>query len=105
MAQSGAFLIWPTREPTAAERDAVQATDQRLARSVLDLDLAERVERALRAAGCPPLRAIEVTVEERLVTLGGQVPSYYLKQVAQAVVQTVPGAHQIRNGLDVAPQR
>ena len=101
MAQSGAFLIWPTREPTAAERDAVKATDQRLARSVLDLDLAERVERALRATGYGPLRGIEVTAHERLVILAGPAPSYYLKQVAQATALAVPGVDRVRNDLEV----
>jgi osmotically-inducible protein OsmY len=66
-----------------------------------DLCLAERVERALRATGYGPLRGIEVTVHARLVILGGRVPSYYLKQVAQTTALAVPGARQVRNDLDV----
>ena len=60
---------------------------------------------ALRATGYGPLRCIEVTVHERLVILAGRAPSYYLKQVAQATALAVPGAHQIRNDLDVGRPR
>jgi hypothetical protein len=60
------------------------------------------VEGALCATGYGPLRAIEVTVHARLVILGGRVPSYYLKQVAQTTALAVPGARQIRNDLDVS---
>jgi osmotically-inducible protein OsmY len=67
-----------------------------------EVRLAERVERALRATGYGPLRGIEVTVQARLVILGGRVPSYHLKQVAQTTALAVPGAHQVRNDLAVA---
>jgi osmotically-inducible protein OsmY len=66
-----------------------------------EVRLAERVERALRATGYGPLRGIEVTVRARLVILGGRVPSYHLKQVAQTAALAVPGAHQVRNELAV----
>ena len=68
-----------------------------------DRRLAERVERALRATGYGSLRAVVVSVSARVVILLGRVPSYYLKQIAQATALTVPGAHQIHNGLDVIP--
>ena len=74
---------------------------QLLPQSQEDLCLAERVERALRATGYGPLRGIAVTVRARLVVLGGRVPSYYLKQVAQTTALAVPGTRQVRNDLDV----
>ena len=37
------------------------------------------------------------------LTSGGRVSSYYLKQLAQATALAVPGAHQIRNDLNVIP--
>jgi osmotically-inducible protein OsmY len=92
-----AFLpILPARE-RAARRTALL-----LRQSHEDFCLAERVERALCATGYGPLREVEVTVHARLVILGGRVPSYYLKQVAQAAALTVPGARHLRNDLDVA---
>jgi osmotically-inducible protein OsmY len=65
------------------------------------MDLAERVSRALGATGYPPLRAVEVVVCDRLVTLRGRVPSYYLKQIAQVTVLAVVGVGELCNRLEV----
>jgi osmotically-inducible protein OsmY len=101
MAQSAAPLILPARGRTEEEPDVARGTALPLRQSQEDLGLAERVERALRATGYGPLRGIQVAVQARLVILGGRVPSYYLKQVAQATALAVAGAHQVRNDLDV----
>ena len=101
MVQSAAPLIRPAREHPNEEKDALQATAPLLTQSLEDHRLAERVERALRATGYGALRTVRVSVNARVVILGGRVSSYYLKQVAQATALAVPGAHQIRNGLDV----
>jgi osmotically-inducible protein OsmY len=68
-----------------------------------DFFLAERVEHALRATGYRALRVVDVTVHARLIILDGRVPSYYLKQVAQATALAVPGARHVHNDLDVIP--
>jgi osmotically-inducible protein OsmY len=101
MAQSAARPILPACERAGEEMDAVQGTALLLRQSQEDLRLAQRVERALGATGCGPLRGIEVTVQARLVILVGRIPSYHLKQVAQATALAVPGARQVRNDLDV----
>ncbi len=101
LTQSAARLIQPAGERTGEETDAAQGMALLLQQSQEDFCLAECVERALRATGYGPLRGIEVTVHARLVILGGQVPSYYLKQVAQTTALAVPGARQVRNDLDV----
>jgi osmotically-inducible protein OsmY len=72
-----------------------------LAQSHEDLRLAEHVERILHETGRGPLREIEVTVRDRVVVLAGRVPTYYLKQLAQAAAQAVPGIDQIHNDLEV----
>lgn len=100
MAPSGALLLLSTAEP-AGEKDALQATAQFLAQRLMDLDLAQRIERALCATGYGPLRRIEIVVRARLVILAGHVPSYHLKQIAQTAALTVPGASQVRNDLEV----
>jgi osmotically-inducible protein OsmY len=102
MTQSAAALVQPARERAGEETDAAQGTALLRQRSQEDRCLAERVERALRATGYGPLRGIEVTVHGRLVVLGGRVPSYFLKQVAQTTALAVPGARQVRNDLDVS---
>jgi osmotically-inducible protein OsmY len=96
MPQSASLLVLPTGGPA----DGAQAAAL-LMQSVKDLDLAERVGRALRATGYGPLRGIEVTAQERLVILAGRAPSYYLKQVAQATALAVPGVERVRNDLEV----
>jgi len=97
MAQSAALLILPTDK----KRDSDQAAPL-LMQCLEGLRLAERVEQALRATGCASLRGIEVTVHARLVILGGRVPSYYLKQVAQTTALAVAVARPVRNDLEVA---
>jgi osmotically-inducible protein OsmY len=97
MAEPAALLILPPGEQTP-DVEAVPLESP----SLEDRRLAERVERALRASGYGPLRALGVAVQARLVILSGPVPSYYLKQVAQAIALTVPGAHAVRNALHVA---
>jgi len=82
--------------------DALQTTFSPGAQSLENFRLAERIECALRATGYGSLRGVTVSVSARVVILLGQVPSYYLKQLAQATVLAVPGAYQIHNGLDVA---
>ena len=103
MTQSAAALVQPARERAGEETDAAQGTALLRQRSQEDRCLAERVERALRATGCGPLRGVEVTVHAQLVILGGRVPSYYLKQVAQTTALAVLGARHLRNDLDVVP--
>jgi osmotically-inducible protein OsmY len=105
MTQSSALLILPAGERTGLEKDAVQGIAGLATQSLEDLCLAEGIERALRATGYGPLRDIGVTVHERLVILSGRVPSYHLKQIAQTTALTVPGAHHVRNELDVGLPR
>lgn len=68
---------------------------------LIELHLAVRVEHALHATGYWALRTIAVSVHGRSVTLAGRVPTYYLKQVAQAAALGVPGILQVRNALEV----
>ena len=100
MTRSASLLVLPTGGPAGEPTDGAQSASL-LTQCVEELDLAERVGRALRATGYDPLRDIEVTVHERLVILRGRAPSYYLKQVAQATALTVPGVDRARNDLEV----
>lgn len=67
-----------------------------------DKHLSERIERVLQATGYRGLLDVKVTVYARVVELLGTVSSYYIKQMAQEVAMTVPGLHDIHNGLKVA---
>jgi osmotically-inducible protein OsmY len=102
MTQFTARLIPPARYRPGEKTSAARRTALLIQQYQEDLSLAERVDRALRATGYGSLRGVEVTVHGRYVILGGRVPSYYLKQVAQTTALTVPGARHVRNDLDVA---
>jgi osmotically-inducible protein OsmY len=98
MSQPAALLVLSAGECGEEPIDTAVLANQCLQ----DLRLAERVARALRAIGYPSLRAVDVSVGNRRVFLQGRVPSYYMKQVAQAVVLNVPGVTELQNDLDVA---
>jgi hypothetical protein len=70
-----------------------------------DLRVARRVELALRTAGYGARGGNAVAFRSRLAMITGRVPNCYLKQVVQEVVQSVPGAHQVRNCLHVLQAR
>src|SRR5262245_8170429 len=61
----------------------------------------DAVLQALVAAGHGPLRYVTVEIVERMVVLRGRVPTFYLKQMAQTSVQSVPGVLLVRNELEV----
>jgi hypothetical protein len=46
-------------------------------------------KRALRATGYLSLRAVKASVSGRVVILQGRVPTYYMKQLAQAAAMDV----------------
>jgi osmotically-inducible protein OsmY len=66
-----------------------------------DGELATQVEQAIRKIGYPALRNVSVSQRDSAVILSGPVPSYYLKQLAQAAALTVSGVERLQNDLDV----
>jgi len=62
---------------------------------------AEAVERRLSRSPYMELRYISCDVREGVLTLLGRVPSYYLKQLAQSIVGSLPGVQRIDNQLEV----
>jgi osmotically-inducible protein OsmY len=97
------LAIYAYMYSNCAEEDALQSAASLLTQNLEDLRLAERVERALHATGYDVLREIEVSVNARIIHLVGRVPSFHLKQVAQATALAVPGTHAIHNDVDVIP--
>lgn len=67
--------------------------------------LTQRVQLALRNAGHPALRELEIEVADGVIFLCGSVTSFYQKQLAQVVVQRVNGVRGVVNGLEVICQR
>jgi osmotically-inducible protein OsmY len=49
------------------------------------------------------LRFISWDYREGILTLHGRLPTYHLKQMAQAAVAGVAGVDEVRNQIEVAP--
>jgi osmotically-inducible protein OsmY len=65
-------------------------------------DPACQAELLLARSGYPVLDRIHCDFDDGVLLLRGQVPSYYLKQVAQEAVADLVGVRVVRNELDVA---
>jgi osmotically-inducible protein OsmY len=72
---------------------------------VCDDCIVDGVRQALKASGYCHLAKLSALSQEGCVTLLGTVPSYYLKQVAQAVLEPVPGIRGINNRLVVVTRK
>jgi len=97
-------LMLPARKIPGVVNDACSTTVTLLGQSVKDHSLAHLVGCALRTSSYGPLRSIGVSVNAGVVRLAGQVPSYYMKQVAQETALGIPGTQQIQNKLNVIRQ-
>ncbi len=64
-------------------------------------DPADLAERALRNSPYLALRTVRCECQDGVLTLRGCLPTYYLKQVAQAVVARVEGVRQVVNEIEV----
>ncbi len=62
---------------------------------------ADLAERALRNSPYLVLRNVACECRDGVLTLRGCLPTYYLKQVAQAVVAHLDGVRQVVNEIQV----
>ena len=69
-----------------------------------DAALGNAIQDAFHHTGRSWLLHLKVEVVAGSVVLRGSVPSYYLKQLAQETVFSVPGVAGLRNELQVAPR-
>ena len=88
----------PYQEPTAVlDRPNPFAT--------LFREIAEIAQARLRRSSYFELRDISCDFCSGTLTLRGHVPSYHLKQVAQASVAEVPGVVEVDNRIEVVMPR
>ena len=66
-----------------------------------DNQLIARIRRVLQSSGYAALSQVRVVVEQGDVLLEGQVPTYFLKQVAQAQVLSLEEVRFVSNNLVV----
>jgi osmotically-inducible protein OsmY len=64
-------------------------------------ELANEVSQQFLGSGHLRLRTVKIAEDHGSVVLSGQVPSFYLKQLAQSIAVTVPGVGAIQNELTV----
>jgi osmotically-inducible protein OsmY len=69
--------------------------------ATLRADPADLAERALRNSPYLALRNVACDCHDGVLTLRGCVPTYYLKQVAQAAAARVDGVRQVVNEIEV----
>ena len=60
-----------------------------------------RIERELRHSSYSAIRNLSCEYDGGCVTLRGRVPTYFLKQIAQACVGRLEGVDRIVNGVEV----
>lgn len=63
----------------------------------------ELARRRLSNSGWRCLREVSCDEHEGVLTLRGCVPTWYLKQMAQALVSRIPGLDEIVNHIEVIP--
>jgi hypothetical protein len=69
--------------------------------AVLFREIAEIAQAALRRSAYFELRSVSCDYSGGVLTLHGSVPTYHLKQLAQASVADVPGVVEIHNRVEV----
>ena len=67
-----------------------------------DDEVHRRVVEVLATKHFPVFRAIDIDVDQNVVTMSGSLGSFYEKQVALTACQQVAGVRQIVDCLDVA---
>ncbi len=61
----------------------------------------QSIERRLRESSYYYLRTISAAHEAGVITLRGRVPTFYLKQTVQAIVEKIDGVDRVINLVDV----
>jgi hypothetical protein len=88
----------PNRQPTAA-------LDRPNPFAALFQEIAEIAQAALRQSSYFELRDVSCEFSGGILTLRGRVPSYHLKQLAQASIADVPGVVEVNNRVEVVTPR
>jgi BON domain len=67
--------------------------------------IVQAVERRLRESSYYYLRSIRCGYEAGVITLRGRVPTFYLKQTVQSIVEKIEGVEQVVNLVEVFDSR
>ena len=78
-----------------------ESEDKRAADDSCDLQIELAVRHQLTGSGHCGLRNLQVSVDQEIVHLAGEVSTYFLKQSAQEVARVVCPDHKIKNSIVV----
>jgi osmotically-inducible protein OsmY len=84
------------------EQEAVAVLSRPNPFAVLFREIAETAQAALRHSAYFELHDVRCDYSGGILTLQGRVPTYHLKQLAQAAVSEVPGVVEVHNRVEVA---
>jgi osmotically-inducible protein OsmY len=90
--------------PAAAANSSAPAAPPVLAPPAVS-PIVQTVERRLRESSYYYLRSIRCAFEAGVITLRGRVPTFYLKQTVQAIVEKIEGVEQVVNLVEVFDSR
>ncbi len=68
-------------------------------------EIADLAQATLRQSAYVELHDVSCEFSGGILTLRGRLPSYYLKQLAQAAVAEVPGVIEVHNRVEVVAAR
>ena len=86
---------------TIAASPPTSSLDSRVEPGSFDRDLQTALLKILKRSGYTELSSVHVEVHEGYVRLSGKLPSFYLKQVAQSLLQRVDGVDLLRSDIVV----
>jgi osmotically-inducible protein OsmY len=64
-----------------------------------------RLSRVLRSSSYGPIRMVACSLDNGIATLHGRVPTFFYKQMAQALAKSVPEVSTVDNCIEVVPRR
>jgi osmotically-inducible protein OsmY len=85
----------------SSNQEAIAALTRPNPFAALFQEIAEIAQAALRRSAYFELRNVSCDYSGGILTLHGHVPTYHLKQIAQASVAEVPGVVEVHNRVEV----
>lgn len=73
--------------------------EENMTRNETPADVAHKL---LSTSSYRPLRSLQCTFDNGVLTIGGRLPSFHLKQVAQCAVIGIEGVVRVENKIEIA---
>jgi hypothetical protein len=95
----------PRKNKMSPNQEAITSLTRPNPFAVLFQEISEIAQTALRRSAYVELHDVTCDYSGGILTLKGRVPTYYLKQLAQASVASVPGVIEVHNRVEVTAPR